>query len=674
MFPRAIRARTAPAVILLAALAARGGNAQVPPEPPPECPVSFHLESPDTLGAVGAQSSIVTDSEGRAHIAYRNSSGIQIRYARQEGQQWVIDLVPQPGTAHGLSLALDPAGDPYIGYGVQEETPIGVVTSATVAWLNGGRWTTERIENAFPTEASIAFDPAGVLHAVYFSYVPAFVIRYATRTPDGWAIETAFPTGGFGAGRFSLAFDSQGRPHVTAQVLEIPLHMVRTETGWIVDRQPAGVGASLALDAADVPHVATHVRVPPSVQYRTRANGVWKIETVDSVDVGPAPAVSLAIDRFGRPVLSYYDRPAHTLKLAWKDSGIWRARVVDAGGSGESPSLSLAGGADPRISYTDSSSFDLRFAAVGIPPPNQGPTANAGGPYAGTVGQPIPFYAARSSDPDGDALVYAWDFGDGIRGAGVAPEHMYAAAGAYRVCLAVTDNGCPSREDSACLTATVREALDARVFRNKANRIELSGNGERHCFQLEPVDHDFRLSDLDPSSLVAAFGAARVSPVLGKPFLVTDSDDNGIPEIEICFTPTALSALFTSAPSGKSQVTMTLEGALRSGARIRGEVAIEIKKHHDCRDGCAEVSPNPLNPDARITFTTWRPGSVEIDMFDSQGRRLGAILGRTFLAAGTHEQRIDGRDSRGRALPSGVYFYRIRTPEGDRTGRFSILK
>ncbi len=41
---------------------------------------------------------------------------------------------------------------------------------------------------------------------------------------------------------------------------------------------------------------------------------------------------------------------------------------------------------------------------------NRAPTANAGGPYAGPEGSPITLSANGSTDPDGDALQYRWDF------------------------------------------------------------------------------------------------------------------------------------------------------------------------------------------------------------------------------------------------------------------------
>jgi hypothetical protein len=44
-----------------------------------------------------------------------------------------------------------------------------------------------------------------------------------------------------------------------------------------------------------------------------------------------------------------------------------------------------------------------------------------------------------SSDPDGDALSYAWAFGDGANADGSTVSHVYANAGTFTVRLIVTD-------------------------------------------------------------------------------------------------------------------------------------------------------------------------------------------------------------------------------------------
>ena len=83
---------------------------------------------------------------------------------------------------------------------------------------------------------------------------------------------------------------------------------------------------------------------------------------------------------------------------------------------------------------------------------NQAPTADAGGPYAGVRNQAITLSGSSSSDPDGDALTYAWDFGDGATGSGVAPAHAYATVGTFTVALTVNDGTVSSAPALATVT------------------------------------------------------------------------------------------------------------------------------------------------------------------------------------------------------------------------------
>lgn len=76
---------------------------------------------------------------------------------------------------------------------------------------------------------------------------------------------------------------------------------------------------------------------------------------------------------------------------------------------------------------------------------------NAVGAYAprnATSGTPVQFDARRSTDPDGRIVEYEWAFGDGSRGFGPRPQHVYNRSGTYNATLTVTD------EDGATATTT----------------------------------------------------------------------------------------------------------------------------------------------------------------------------------------------------------------------------
>jgi PKD repeat protein len=77
-------------------------------------------------------------------------------------------------------------------------------------------------------------------------------------------------------------------------------------------------------------------------------------------------------------------------------------------------------------------------AGSGTCHPPSPPVAQPGGPYAAEAA--VVFDGSESFDPQGNTpLTYAWDFGDGAAGAGVAPTHEYATEGSYTVSLVVTD-------------------------------------------------------------------------------------------------------------------------------------------------------------------------------------------------------------------------------------------
>jgi flagellar hook assembly protein FlgD len=288
----------------------------------------------------------------------------------------------------------------------------------------------------------------------------------------------------------------------------------------------------------------------------------------------------------------------------------------------------------------------------------------------------VQFDDSGSSDPDGDALSYMWDFGDTQSSTQVSPTHTYTATGTYNVTLTVT-SGSPAQSATDATTATITDELAARVFRIDAVKaINLKAGKPYDCFQIEPVDGSYNNSDVLLASIkMISNGTGTVSEIFAdasKTGVDGDKDGNGVTEIQACFRKADERALFANSPNGT--YTVTIEGNLITGGKFRGTVTFSIK---GASGGAvsAMISPNPLNPRAKLSFTTTKPGAVRVQMFDPQGRLVKTIADEGVSMAGYHDYTIDGRSATGTKLASGVYFVKIWTEhDGDEVQRITILK
>jgi plastocyanin len=73
-------------------------------------------------------------------------------------------------------------------------------------------------------------------------------------------------------------------------------------------------------------------------------------------------------------------------------------------------------------------------------------------------------------------------------------------------------------------------------------------------------------------------------------------------------------------------------------------------------------APNPFNPSTLITFALpddrVGPTEVSLRVFDLKGRLVRVLMEET-VDADRHTVRWDGRNERGKGVPSGVYIYRL---------------
>lgn len=220
--------------------------------------------------------------------------------------------------------------------------------------------------------------------------------------------------------------------------------------------------------------------------------------------------------------------------------------------------------------------------------------------------------------------------------------------------------------------------LPARAFLRGGHRtIPLADAPSQICIQYEPVNRDYRNIDVDLSSLrLVSTGTGAVSEIQAaapRRSVESDTDRDGGGELTACFARSDLRRLFSSV-RGRRTLDVALEGRLQRGRRFRAPLSLTILGTGKPDKAVASVAPNPLNPRGTLRFSMGTPGSVTVRIYDLGGRSVRTVIAAEQFPAGVYQVSIDGRGEHGTALASGVYFYRIETPDGITSGRFVVAK
>jgi hypothetical protein len=83
--------------------------------------------------------------------------------------------------------------------------------------------------------------------------------------------------------------------------------------------------------------------------------------------------------------------------------------------------------------------------------------------------------------------------------------------------------------------------------------------------------------------------------------------------------------------------------------------------------------PNPFNPETTISFSLKEPAMVSIQIFNVQGKLVNTLVNEE-RTAGNYTVIWNGKDSGGRNVASGVYYYRMRAGKYSSTRKMIMLK
>ena len=498
---------------------------------------------------------------------------------------------------------------------------------------------------------------------------------------------------------------------------------------------PGNLGGTLQWTPAFADSGTYEVRI---IAGNTLADTAVTLLHVANVDRAPIVAAPAAIARPAGAALAFQ------VTAVDPDGDAVTSLAVDLGPlpAGHTATFTLSGGAAAgTFAWTPTAAqqgtYDLAFTGgnalagqattrLTIGPPNLAPIAVlAVSPDIGVAPLTVTASGAGSSDPEGDALSFTFDFGDGTilgpQAAGVA-SHAYAP-GTWTMRLTVTDPLGAVHSVTHTVTATGSgpgpnyvanpsfeggssgwNPYAGSVLQRVAGGFEgswamqVSGPATTTSFGLNDSPNwvsssiaagaRYRFSAWVRSA--SATGAVRLqvreyqggikvgantvsAPVTLSPAWQLVSVDHIAQaagttlDFQVYDAPVTVSETFLVDHVSIHIIPASPPAAMMPGpsgdALTAGPLAFG-----------ARVSPSIVRADATLHLTTTQPGAVRVDLFDAAGRRVRALLDEAYVPAGQHRIPLDARSDRGDRLESGMYFYRVQAAERTAQGRLVIAR
>ncbi len=294
------------------------------------------------------------DKDGNPVIAYCDVDKQDVKLAWWNGNSWDIQTVDSGKSVHtGISVDLDPNGDPGISYGWKK--------LYYSHWNPDTQsWDREVVETGPRNDVtSLVFDSAGNPHIAYYG---GGSLKHATKSSGSWTITTVDQ--GAGAKYKDIALDGSGNPMIVYSDdadgdgwLDSAKFARYSGGQWNIEdldtgARGTGIFTTVAIAGDGEPSVVYQI------DYGTTADVVYRHWDVSSSSWSTAETIysaqypgdyCLAFNSDGVPYVSFSE--GGKVRLAYKAESVWEVEIVGPG-CNYVTSLHLDGNDDVHISYT----------------------------------------------------------------------------------------------------------------------------------------------------------------------------------------------------------------------------------------------------------------------------------------------------------------------------------
>jgi len=83
--------------------------------------------------------------------------------------------------------------------------------------------------------------------------------------------------------------------------------------------------------------------------------------------------------------------------------------------------------------------------------------------------------------------------------------------------------------------------------------------------------------------------------------------------------------------------------------------------------------PNPFNPTTTINYSLKEKSRVSINIYNIKGQKVKQLVSDQ-LSAGQHSVVWNGKDESGKSVSSGIYFYKLKAGNFEKTKKMILMK
>ena len=278
---------------------------------------------------------MVIDDNDHIHLAYTTyTSWVEtLVYMNYDGTTWTDNTVSSSAHFGPIGIAVDSNNHPHISYALNGADQCG--NGLRIASYTGTGWSHSNVDSGSNRgcESAIVIDESDNIYIAYQDR-SASKLKIATDKSGSWdtyLVDTGASSSQLYPGYMtSMAMDGEGQFHIAHfddKEDDLRYSTGTPNTGWATEIVEAsghtGRDPSIAVDAANQPHIVYHTWTGQNLKYATidPSTSNWNVNTIaTNADVGEGN--SIVIDKNGRMHVAFNDDTADNLKYTTKLTGV----------------------------------------------------------------------------------------------------------------------------------------------------------------------------------------------------------------------------------------------------------------------------------------------------------------------------------------------------------------